>query len=663
MEPAVRSFGQCRLSGRADANRAGTRHRSGVTSHADRGAAHSPSGHSTIFRYVTTEFVVVFVVLVGLVTGSALHILGADTPADFVWAGAAVVVLGPLVWSVARSLARRDVGVDAIALLAIAVALVLGEYLTAVIVSLMLAGGNALEASANIRARRELRLLVERAPRIAHRRRGALVEEVAVEELLPEDVVIVRAGEVVPSDGRVSDGAEAVIDTSALTGEPLPVTVRPGGEILSGTANAADAFDLVVTRPSAESAYAAIVRLVERATDQRAPFVRLADRYAAFFLPVTILVAGGAWVASGDPTRLLAVLVVATPCPLILAAPIALVSGLSRAARVGVIVKGAGVIEQLGRARTVLFDKTGTLTLGSPEVERIVSLNGVEPTEALRLAASLDQLSAHVLAEALVHDAERRGLRLASPTDVREQPGSGIAGTVDRRAVVVGAAGWLEELGFTGARVAASAADGRHEVGRAKVFVGIDGRLAAMIVMADHLREDAVGLTASLRETGIRHVALVTGDSASVGEEIGRLAGVDRVYSEQRPEDKLEVVKALRARAELRPVVMVGDGINDAPALALADVGIALGAQGATVSSETADVVITVDRVDRVVHALRIGRRSLHIARQSVLVGMGLSLAAMAVAAAGYLPPVYGALLQEGIDVIVIVNALRALKG
>ena len=419
----------------------------------------------------------------------------------------------------------------------------------------------------------------------------------------------------------------------------------------------------MVTRTAAESAYAAIVRLVEGATEQRAPFVRLADRYAAFFLPVTILVAGGAWVASGDPTRMLAVLVVATPCPLILAAPIALVSGLSRAARIGVIVKGAGVIEQLGRARTVLFDKTGTLTLGSPEVERIVSLNGVEPTEALRLAASLDQLSAHVLAEALVHDAESRGLRLTSPSDVREQPGSGIAGAVEGRAVVVGAAGWLEELGFPGARVAAGAANGGQEGGRAKVFVGIDGQLAAMIVMADHLRQDAMGLPASLRETGIRHVALVTGDSASVGEEIGRLVGVDRVYSEQRPEDKLEVVKALRARKELCPVVMVGDGINDAPALALADVGIALGAQGATVSSETADVVITVDRVDRVAHALRIGRRSLGIARQSVLIGMGLSLAAMAVAAAGYLPPVYGALLQEGIDVAVIVNALRALKG
>ena len=267
---------------------------------------------------------------------------------------------------------------------------------------------------------------------------------------------------------------------------------------------------------------------------------------------------------------------------------------------IGVIVKGAGVIEQLGRARTVLFDKTGTLTLGSPEVERIVSLNGVEPTEALRLAASLDQFSAHVLAEALVHDAESRGLRLTSPSDVREQPGSGIAGAVEGRAVVVGAAGWLEELGFPGARVAANAADGGQEVGRAKVFVGIDGQLAAMIVMADHLRQDAMGLPASLRETGIRHVALVTGDSASVGEEIGRLAGVDRVYSDQRPEDKLEVVKALRAERSFVRWSWSGTGStmhrpSRSPTSASHSAH-----KGATVSSETADVVITVDRVDRV---------------------------------------------------------------
>jgi heavy metal translocating P-type ATPase len=601
------------------------------------------------------------VVLTGLAVGGLLRLAGVEA-GEYAWAAAAAVVLGPLTWGVLRSLMRLDVGVDAIALVAIAGALVLGEYLAAAIVSLMLAGGNALEAVADQRARRELRLLVERAPRRAWRRRDREVEEVPVEALVPGDVVVVRAGEVVPADGEVAGDAEAVIDESALTGEPLPVTVRPGGAVQSGTANAGNAFDLRVSRPASESAYAAIVRLVKAAAEERAPFVRLADRYAAFFLPVTLVVAGVAWAAAGDATRALAVLVVATPCPLILAAPIALISGLSRAARAGVIVKGGGAIEQLGRARSVLFDKTGTLTLGTPVVDRIVVRDGVGEAEALRLAASLDQLSAHVYAAGLVRDAGRRGLVLSTPVGGREEPGSGIAGVVEGKQIAVGSAEWLEASGHEGVRELAAAADGRaHEEGH--VFVGVDGRTVAVIVMADRLREDAQGLAKGLRESGVRCIALVTGDRAETAEAIGRGAGVDRIYAEQTPEDKLEIVKLMRADERLRPVVMVGDGINDAPALALADVGIALGAQGATVSSETADVVVTVDRIDRVGDAVRIGRRSLGIARESVLLGMGMSIAAMIVAAFGYLPPVWGALLQEGIDLAVILNALRALRG
>ena len=602
------------------------------------------------------------IALGSIVAGIALWLLGSESWADIAWAVGAVAVLIPLVVSTARSLLRGDVGVDAIALVAIVWALALGEFLAAAIVALMMSGGAALEAWAAGRARRELRLLVERAPRIAHRYVDGMVEEVGVEELQPGDVVAVRAGDVVPADGAVV-GHEAVIDESALTGEALPVTIARYGHVRSGTANAGDTFDLRVTSSAAESAYAAIVRLVEAAETDRAQFTRLADRYAAYFLPFSLAVAGLAWLASGDSRRGLAVMVVATPCPLILAAPIAFVAGLSRAARAGIIVKGAGALERLGGAKTVLLDKTGTLTLGQPELERIVPLGALDGEETLRLAASLDQLSAHVLAESLVAGAAGRGLELALPTGVKEDPGRGILGIVEGHRVAVGSSGWLEANGYAGAHDHARAHDTGDGAGRAKILVGVDGALVAVMVMGDRLRPGADTLARELHEAGIEHVALVSGDRPEIADEVARSAGIEHVYADQTPEDKLDVVRAIRGRPGLQNVVMVGDGINDAPALALADVGIAMAGKGATISSETADVVITVDDANRIALAILIGRRSLHIARQSVVYGLGLSVAAMVVAAFGYLPPVWGALFQEVIDVAVILNALRALRG
>ncbi len=600
--------------------------------------------------------------LSALAVGALLHVVGVPGAGNAVWAVSTAAILVPLAVSVVRSLLRRDVGVDAIALVAIASALALGQFLAGAVVALMLAGGNALEFYATRRAGRELKHLLERMPRIAHRRRGSAIEEVPVGELRPGDVVVVRAGEVLPVDGSVASSV-AVLDESALTGESLPVRRSQGGEVRSGSSNAGDAFDLCATRAADASTYAGIVRLVRNAEEERAPFVRLADRYAAVFLPVALAVAGAAWWYSGDSMRFLAVMVVATPCPLILAAPIAFVAGVSRAARRGVIVKGAGVIERLGEARTVLFDKTGTLTLGLPSVDEIFVFNGFRADELLQLAASVDQLSAHVLAEALVHDAEERGLVLSAPEGVEEGRGQGIEGVVDGHRVAVGSSAWLGSRGYADADRAARELDGGLDAGKARILVGIDGVLAGAVVMGDTVRDDAHTLVDSLRRQGIRHIAMVTGDRTAVAESVGSALGLDRVYAELSPEDKLEVVRELRAKLELRPVVMVGDGVNDAPALALADVGIAMGAAGATVSSETADAVIVLDRIDRVVDAVEIGRRSLGIARQSVRAGMALSLVAMAAAAAGFLPPVFGALLQEGIDVAVIANALRALHG
>jgi heavy metal translocating P-type ATPase len=594
------------------------------------------------------------VALVTVVLGLALAAVELHRPADVLWAATTAMLLLPLTVSVVRSLLRGDVGVDAIALVSMAGALALGEYLAGAVVALMLAGGNALEESANRRARRELTALVERAPQSALVRRGDELVELPVESVVAGEVVLVRAGEVVPVDGMV-ESEEAIVDESALTGEPLPITVHRGGRVRSGTAAAGTAFELRALRPAAESAYAALVRLVEQAEQERAPFVRIADRYALFFLPATMLVAAAAWAVSGDAVRALAGFVVATPCPLILAAPIALVSGLSRAARAGVVVKGAGTIEQLGEARSVLFDKTGTITLGHPELDRVVSTNGLPGGETLRLAASLDRLSSHPLAKALVAGAEEQNLALTIPEQAHEAFGRGVRGVVDGHSVLVGSAGWLREH-----EVDPTVPDGL-DGGDAKVLVGVDGTLAGVILIGDRLRADSVEIVPRLREVGVLHVALVTGDKRAVAERVGEALGVDRVYAEQSPEEKLEVVRALHDRPDLRGVVMVGDGINDAPALAIADVGIAMGAAGATVSSVSADAVILVDRVDRVADAIRIGRRSLHIAKQSVLAGIGISLVAMGVAAAGYLPPVSGALFQEVIDVGVILNALRAL--
>ena len=599
--------------------------------------------------------------LAALAAGALLHAAGEANAGSVVWAASTAAILVPLVGSVVRSLLRRDVGVDAIALVAIASALALGQYLAGAVVALMLAGGNALEEYATRRARRELSHLLERMPRIAHLRRGGAIEEVPVDAVRAGDVVIVRAGEVAPVDGVVISEA-ASIDESALTGEPLPVARAFGGEVRSGSANAGDPFDLRATRPAVESAYAGIVKLVQHATRERAPFVRMADRYAAGFLPFSLAVAGGAWAVSGSSTRFLAVMVVATPCPLILAAPIAFIAGVSRAARHGVIVKGGGVIERLGEARSVLLDKTGTLTLGLPGVERVVVFDGVDPDELLRLAASVDQVSAHVLAEALVHEAEARGAVLVAPRHVHEGRGQGVEGTVEGRKIAVGSSSWLRECGYAGAEEVARALDGGLHAGTARILVGVDGALAGAVVMGDQVRDDARHLVDELHALGIRQVGMVTGDRAQIADAVGVALAIDRVYAEQSPEDKLEIVRSLRSDPALRPVVMVGDGVNDAPALALADVGIAMGAAGGTVSSDTADAVIVLDRVDRVLDALQIGRRSLGIARQSVLAGLALSIAAMGAAAAGLLAPVFGALLQEAIDVAVIANALRALR-
>ena len=594
-----------------------------------------------------------------LCVGAALAAFGAGYP-QAGRAGlriAALPVAAFVTWDVARSLRRGVLGVDVIALLAILVALALEENLAGAIIALMVATGNALEEFAAGRARRELAALMARTPRVAHRRDGEQLTDIAVADIRPGYLLLVKPGEIVPTDGAAEAGA-ATLDDSALTGEALPVTRTTGQDIRSGGVNAGGPFLLRATARAEDSAYAAIVRLVRATENERPAMVRMADRWALWLLPFTALVAGGSWWFTTDPLRALAVMVVANSCPLILAPPIALLCGVSRAAKRGIIVKGGSVLERLAQVRVVLFDKTGTLTSGTPRVAGVEALAGHQPDEVLRLAASLDQMSQHSVAGAIVAAGRATGLPLSAPTEVVEIPGGGLTGIVDGLRVAVGSAGLLEQAGLTlptegtASRLAATAAGA--------AWVAVDGQPAGVLLLADRIRPEAARTIRALRLAGITRIGMVSGDRADFANAVGASLGLDSVHADLSPAGKIGIVREAAAGAV---TVMVGDGINDAPALAAASIGVAMGARGAAAAAEAADVVLLVDRIDRVAEAIAIAKRTRMIALQSMTIGMGLSAMAMLAAALGYLPPVFGALLQESIDVVVILNALRGLTG
>ncbi len=590
-----------------------------------------------------------------LAAGFALRAAGLAGAGNAVWAAAGACGAGYALWAMVDALRQHRVGVDVIALLALGGALAVGELLAAAVISVMLAGGRALEAWAAGRARRDLTALLERAPRTARRYRGGSVETVPLDSVEPGDALLVAPGDLVPVDGVITS-ASAVLDESALTGEARPAERGEREGVRSGVVNAGGPFDMRATAAAADSSYAAIVRLVSQAQSDQPPFVRLADRYAVWFLIVAVLTAAGAWLVGG-PDRAVAVLVVATPCPLILAAPVAWVSGLSVAARRGVVVKGGAVLERLAACTTLLLDKTGTLTTGRPSLSAIIAAGPCPPAQMLRLAGSVDQVSAHVLAGAIVEAAVQRGCDLALPEQVEEGAGQGIQGRVGDHLVALGKAGWV---GVDGRAGWAKTARRRARLdGSLTVFIAVDGVPAGALVLDDTVRPDAARTVRALRAGGITRIVMVTGDRAEVADALGEVIGIDQVLAERTPADKLDAVRLERERAA---TIMVGDGINDAPALALADVGVAMGARGSGACAQAADAVLTVDRLGRLGEARAVAARTKRIALESVLAGMSMSLAAMAVAAMGLLPAVWGALLQEAIDVVVILNALRALR-
>ncbi len=611
------------------------------------------------FDAITTRLLLPLT-LGGLLLGLAFSLAGNEAPATWCWTIPSLLVGAWLTISIIRDLLHGEAGVDLIAVLAIMGALLLGEALAASVIGVMLATGEWLERYAAGQAHKELSALVSRAPRVVHRYEAGSIEDHDIADVDVGDRLIVKPGEVVPVDGHVI-GDPAVLDESALTGEARLATREAGDPVSSGTVNAGAPFDLVASATAEHSTYAGIVRLVKEAQTSKAPFVRMADRYAILFVPLALIVAGIAWLVSGDPVRALAVLVVATPCPLLLAAPIAIVAGISRSAKRGIIVKGGGALETLARARVVLFDKTGTLTAGRPRLAEVVAAPGHMPDAILALAASLEQVSPHVLAASIVGGARERGVQLTLPDDATEVPGAGVSGTVGGVRVMAGTG----EFAGGGAPLPSWARDVRRRVnleGATSVYVAADGVVVGALVLDDPIRPETSRVIRSLRRVGVRRVVMVTGDHYGVADMVAAAIGVDGVLAERDPADKVAAVVGEKREAD-GVLVMVGDGINDAPALASADVGVAMGARGATASSEAADVVITVDRLDRLPEGIRIAARARHIAVQSVVIGMGLSITAMLFAATGFLQPVAGALVQEAIDVIVILNALRALTG
>ncbi|WP_292832926.1 heavy metal translocating P-type ATPase [Microbacterium sp.] len=605
------------------------------------------------FRSAARRYPFVVATLLVALAAGALSASPWSGASPWLLAGFAVLMAARSAWSMVRQLRRGTFGIDILAVTAIVASVSVGEYWAAIVIVLMLTGGEALEDYAANRAKRDLTALLARAPQLGHRvLADGSTEDVPIEAIMPGDEVLVRANEVVPVDGTlVSD--LGVFDESSLTGESLPVERAAGQEVLSGGVNGQAAVVLAVTRAAKDSQYQQIVSLVESAAASTSPMVRLADRIALPFTAVALVIAGAAWLVSGDPVRFAEVLVVATPCPLIIAAPVAFMAGMSRSAREGAIVKSSATLEKLHRAQAFAFDKTGTLTQGRPSLVKVLPTGAVEPDELLRLAASAEQFSAHILAAAVVTSATVKGLILSGSTDAEESTANGVTADIDGHTVVVG------KRTFISATTGEEIPRAPLESGELAVYVAVDGAAAGSLVFRDEVRSNSRTTVDSLRAQGIRRIVMLTGDDRPTAEHVATSLGIDDVRANCLPVDKVSVVSSIVER----PVVMVGDGINDAPVLAAADVGIAMGARGSTAASESADMVILRDDISRVARALLVGRETVNVALQSIWVGIGLSVTLMMIAAVGLLPALIGAWMQEGVDVVSILWALRASTG
>jgi heavy metal translocating P-type ATPase len=549
-----------------------------------------------------------------------------------------------LVWTSVR---EGEIGSDILALIAIIATSLTGEWIAASIIALMLATGRALESWAAGRARSQLEALAQRAPkRIQLVSANGTITDSDVSEAKVGDTFLVRTGEVVPVDGRLV--ANASFDESALTGEPLPKERAAGDEVPSGVVNAGDPVELIATTTAESSTYAALVRLVENAKAHSAPGVRLANKYALWFVPLSLGIAAITWLITGDVQPAIAVIVAATPCPLILAIPIAIIAGISNAAKHGAIIKDGAALEHLAKSQVLLVDKTGTLTHGGPEITGIQTAPGITEADLLAIASGMELSSSHVLAKAVVRGARVREVLPAKATMVQEILGEGLVGVVDGHQIRVG-------------RLFEPAPDWVKVSTALQICIDRDGEVIGVIDLNDPIREDAAATINELRILGVERVLLVTGDRKPAAEVVGRAVGVNEIFAECRPEDKLELVGIEKKKAS-GSVLVVGDGINDSPALAAADVGVAMGARGATAASETASVVIIEDSIGRLADAIRIAQGARGRALQAAGIGMGLSLIAMLAGAFGLVSVTENAIAQEFIDAAAVLWALVPAK-
>jgi heavy metal translocating P-type ATPase len=603
-----------------------------------------------VVRFLREYKLFSFGLITGLV-GLALQLQDYRTASHWVLGTVVIIETLPLLWGMVEDLRTGKYGIDILAVTAIVTSVILGQYWAALVIVLMLTGGESLEDYAEHRAQSELNALLKHAPQKAHlvRSRDKIVD-VKVGDVHVGDKLLIKPGEIVPVDGVIIDGSSS-FDESSITGESLPQARGVSESVVSGSVNLDGVLTLRASATAEDSQYQQIIRLVRSASASQAPFVRLADRYSIPFTVAAYLIAGTVWALSGDAIRFLEVIVVATPCPLLLAAPIALISGMARASKFGIIVKTGSALEKLAEAETIAFDKTGTLTSGVLELDIVTTFGTHKKSDVLATAASIEQSSNHILAHALVAAADAQGIKLIKAKNVREISGRGLDGIVKGHKVIVGRYSLLEEY-----NISMPAKFKQSAIQKTAVYVAVNGQLAGIISFKDAIRSESEATLRRLKELGITNTMMITGDNKVVASAIAKELGIKHVYAEMLPADKLHTLE----REAKRPVVFVGDGVNDAPVLTAADVGIALGARGSTAASESADLVIMPDDIGHVAIAVSIAQRTFKIATQSIVIGILLSLILMVVFATGKFPPLAGAILQEVVDVVVIFNALRA---